>query len=135
MTREFLKRRAETRKIEIHSPDAGLLEHLDALAHCQSNSRFNLFPIRSLGLVVGSRAADEKNGAVGRGLVFDVQAAFGFGIDRMANKATRDSSIRSGRLWRTSDQTTPAEDLQFKPVRRRRRADANHVLLPEVPAS
>ncbi|MDV7392236.1 hypothetical protein RZS08_12810, partial [Arthrospira platensis SPKY1] len=80
---EFFQRRAKAGEIEVHAANAGFLELADPRAHGLADARFHVFPIQTVGAVPGrARAADQEDGAVGGGLVLDVQRPFGFGVDR-----------------------------------------------------
>ena len=83
MLGEFLERRTERGQIKVHAGDPGILELLEALADRSRHLGFHVLPIDMLiGVNAASaRAARQKHRAVCRGLVPDVEAAFGFGVD------------------------------------------------------
>ena len=84
VTREFLERRTEGGEIEIDPGDAGVLEGLDPVPDGLCDPGFNVLPIKiSFGSrIVLAGTADQEDGAFGRRLVLDVQAALGLGVDR-----------------------------------------------------
>jgi hypothetical protein len=61
-------------EVEVHAADAAVLEVLDAPAHGGLHAGLQVLPVDRL-VALGARAADEENGAVGGGLVLDVQGA------------------------------------------------------------
>ena len=84
MPGELLQGRAEARQVEIDAPDTGVLKFLDATAHGGADARFQVFPVEGIfrRALVAAGAADQEDGAVGGGLVLDVQGAFRLGVHR-----------------------------------------------------
>ena len=129
MAGELLERRAKCRQEQINPADAGTLELLDALLHRFGYPRSHVFPEPPLVRRVAdwTRTAGKKDRAVGSGLVPDVQAAPGLGVDRprRRDRETRFHQTRgeripgAGRLvrehqrhdaFRLQDPTTLGED-------------------------
>ena len=72
---ELLQRRPEAGEVEVHATDATRLEFLDAPAHSRLHAGFEVFPVLHtvFWFLIGARAADQKDRAVGRRFVFDVE--------------------------------------------------------------